>query len=213
MRHPMLMRRLQGAPQSERGSRWVERIQSIRETCRLQERSVLQWLIDAVTAAYHGRPSPLCYLPPLKAPNPPAAAGTPLRPTPDFTQMNARAFSRHHLNDYRLSRDVLPARVVGVAPGHHAAGCERPQFVSRKTMARRGRPASRLAVRCNQSLQYFATSSPVLRIFALLEAPNTMDAMFGCAQTHSIASLGGMAPDAYTDIAIARNWRSRSAAS
>ena len=36
-----------------------------------------------------------------------------------------------------------------------------------------------------------------------LEAPNTIEAMFGCSHTHSMASLGGMAPEAKTDMAIA----------
>ena len=46
-----------------------------------------------------------------------------------------------------------------------------------------------------------------------LDAPKTIDSMFGCAQTHSIASSGGIAPEAKTDIAIARKRCSRSAAS
>jgi transposase len=58
MRHPVLMRKLQGGTQSNHGSRWIERIQSIRETCRLQDRSVLDWLIATVTAAHHGQPIP-----------------------------------------------------------------------------------------------------------------------------------------------------------
>lgn len=58
MRHPVLMRRIQGGTQSDRGNRWIERIQSIRETCRLQDRRVLDWLIAATTAAHHGQPIP-----------------------------------------------------------------------------------------------------------------------------------------------------------
>lgn len=58
MRHPVLMRSLQGGTQSERGSRWVERIQSVRETCRLQNRPTLKWLIDAATAVHGGKPIP-----------------------------------------------------------------------------------------------------------------------------------------------------------
>jgi len=58
MRHPVLQRRLQGGTQSDRGNRWIERIQSVRETCRLQDRLVLDWLIDAITAAHHGQPIP-----------------------------------------------------------------------------------------------------------------------------------------------------------
>jgi transposase len=58
VRHAVLMRKLQGGTQSQRGSRWIERIQSVRETCRLQGRSVLGWLTDAASAAHHGQPIP-----------------------------------------------------------------------------------------------------------------------------------------------------------
>ena len=58
MRHPVLMRAIQGGTQSDRGNRWIERIQSIRETCRLQDRGILDWLIAAATAAHHGQPIP-----------------------------------------------------------------------------------------------------------------------------------------------------------
>jgi transposase len=57
-RHAVLMRKLQGSTQSDRGSRWIERIQSLRETCRLQQRPVLDWLIAAASAARHGQPAP-----------------------------------------------------------------------------------------------------------------------------------------------------------
>jgi transposase len=55
------MRKVQLGTQSEHGNRWVERILSIRETMRLQDRPVLDYLIQAATAAHHGRavPSPL----------------------------------------------------------------------------------------------------------------------------------------------------------
>ncbi len=58
VRHAVLMRRLQGGTQSDQGSRWIERIQSVRETCRLQHRSPLAYLIDASTAAHYRRPTP-----------------------------------------------------------------------------------------------------------------------------------------------------------
>ncbi len=58
VRHAVLMRKLQGGTQSDRGSRWIERIQSVRETCRLQHRSPLAYLIDAATAAHHRLPAP-----------------------------------------------------------------------------------------------------------------------------------------------------------
>ena len=58
LRHAVLLRRIQGGTQSEQGKRWVERILSIRETLRLQDRSVLDYLIEAATAAHHGQPAP-----------------------------------------------------------------------------------------------------------------------------------------------------------
>ena len=58
VRHAVLMRNIQGGTQSQRGSRWIERIQSVRETCRLQDRAVLDWLTQAANAAHHGLPVP-----------------------------------------------------------------------------------------------------------------------------------------------------------
>lgn len=54
VRHAVITRRIQGGTQSSQGSRWIERIQSVRETCRLQHRSVHAWLIRAATAAHNG---------------------------------------------------------------------------------------------------------------------------------------------------------------
>ncbi len=68
VRHAVLMRRLQGGTQSERGSRWIERIQSVRETCRLQDRRVLAWLIQAATAAHHDQPTPTLLPAPARGP-------------------------------------------------------------------------------------------------------------------------------------------------
>ncbi|PZS16885.1 MAG: IS66 family transposase [Pseudonocardiales bacterium] len=58
VRHAVLMRKIQGGTQSDRGSRWIERIQSVRETCRLQDRPVLDWLTQAASAAHRGLPIP-----------------------------------------------------------------------------------------------------------------------------------------------------------
>lgn len=58
VRHAVLTRRIQGGTQSDNGSRWIERIQSVRETCRLQDRPVLAWLIQAATAAHAGLAAP-----------------------------------------------------------------------------------------------------------------------------------------------------------
>ena len=69
VRHAVLMRKIQGGTQSDRGSRWIERIQSVRETCRLQKRPVLDWLTQAATAAHHGLPLPTL-LPAAAAPGP-----------------------------------------------------------------------------------------------------------------------------------------------
>ncbi len=43
---------------SERGCRFVERILTVVPTCRLQKRSVLEYLRDAILAAREGRPCP-----------------------------------------------------------------------------------------------------------------------------------------------------------
>ncbi len=58
VRHAVLMRKIQGGTQSDQGSRWIERIQSVRETCRLQQRPVLEWLTRAASAAHRGLPPP-----------------------------------------------------------------------------------------------------------------------------------------------------------
>ena len=56
-------------------------------------------------------------------------------------------------------------------------------------------------------LQYFSTSSTVDSIFARLEAPKTIDSTLGNEVTHATASSGWIAPEAKTDIAMARNFR------
>jgi transposase len=58
LRHGVLLRKIQLGTQSENGNRWIERICTIRETCRLQGRSVLGYLHDAATAAQHRQPIP-----------------------------------------------------------------------------------------------------------------------------------------------------------
>ena len=58
LRHGVIMRKIQGGTQSEQGDHWVERILSVTETCRLQGRSKLAYLIDAATAAHHGQLAP-----------------------------------------------------------------------------------------------------------------------------------------------------------
>jgi transposase len=47
---------------SEKGNRWVERILSLKETCRLQARLTYAVLEDAVTRFFHGQPPDLSWL-------------------------------------------------------------------------------------------------------------------------------------------------------
>ena len=58
VRHAVIMRKIQLGTQSERGSRWIERVCSVRETCRLQGRSPLAYMIDAARAAHGRMPAP-----------------------------------------------------------------------------------------------------------------------------------------------------------
>ncbi|MCA1698551.1 MAG: IS66 family transposase [Actinobacteria bacterium] len=58
VRHAVMMRKTQLGTQSDAGSRWIERICSVRETSRLQGRSALAYLIEAAEAAHQRRPVP-----------------------------------------------------------------------------------------------------------------------------------------------------------
>ena len=58
LRHGVLLRKIRLGTQSEKGNRWIERVCTARETCRLQGRSVLGYLQDAATAAHHCQPIP-----------------------------------------------------------------------------------------------------------------------------------------------------------
>jgi transposase len=58
LRHAVIMRKTQLGTNSDKGSRWIERICSVRETCRLQDRSALGYLIDVAVAGHHRRPAP-----------------------------------------------------------------------------------------------------------------------------------------------------------
>jgi transposase len=58
VRHAVLQRRIQGGTQSDQGNRWIERIQSVRETCRLQDRPVLGYLTQVATASRRRLPVP-----------------------------------------------------------------------------------------------------------------------------------------------------------
>jgi len=58
LRHPVIWRRTAHGTQSESGSRFVERILTVVETCRLQQRSVLDFLHQALLAYRAGLPAP-----------------------------------------------------------------------------------------------------------------------------------------------------------
>jgi len=58
LRPAVIYRKLSFGTQSARGSRFLERILTVSETCRIQGRSVYEFMIDAVTAHYANRQSP-----------------------------------------------------------------------------------------------------------------------------------------------------------
>lgn len=58
LRHAVIWRKLSFGTQSAAGSRFVERMLTVIETCRRQDRDVFAWLIDAVQAHLAGQPTP-----------------------------------------------------------------------------------------------------------------------------------------------------------
>jgi transposase len=58
LRPAVIYRKLSFGTQSEAGSRFIERMLTVCETCRLQNRSVFQWLTTAVEARLQNRPAP-----------------------------------------------------------------------------------------------------------------------------------------------------------
>jgi transposase len=58
LRPAVIQRKLSFGTQSETGSRFLERMLSVSETCRLQQRSVFDYLVQAVTASFSKISSP-----------------------------------------------------------------------------------------------------------------------------------------------------------
>lgn len=58
LRHAVIWRKLSFGTQSADGSRFVERMLTVIETCRRQKRNVFTWLTEAVSAHYQGQPGP-----------------------------------------------------------------------------------------------------------------------------------------------------------
>jgi len=58
LRHAVIWRKLSFGTQSAGGSRFVERLLTVIETCRRQDRNVFQWLVEAVQAELNGQSAP-----------------------------------------------------------------------------------------------------------------------------------------------------------
>lgn len=58
LRHAVIWRKLSFGTQSASGSRFVERLLTVTETCRRQSRNVFSWLIEAVQAHINQKPAP-----------------------------------------------------------------------------------------------------------------------------------------------------------
>ena len=58
LRHPVIWRKLSFGTQSAAGSRFVERMLSVTETCRQQSRDAFELLTTAVAAHFNGQPAP-----------------------------------------------------------------------------------------------------------------------------------------------------------
>lgn len=58
LRHAVIWRKLSFGTQSASGSRFVERLLTVIETCRRQSRNVFSWLVEAVQANYSGQHTP-----------------------------------------------------------------------------------------------------------------------------------------------------------
>lgn len=58
LRPAVIYRKLSFGTQSEAGSRFIERMLTISETCRLQKRPLYQWLCDTVEASLNGEAAP-----------------------------------------------------------------------------------------------------------------------------------------------------------
>jgi hypothetical protein len=58
IRPAVIYRKLSFGTQSSSGSRYLERMLSVSETCRLQNRNAYQYLIKAMQAAFSGAPAP-----------------------------------------------------------------------------------------------------------------------------------------------------------
>lgn len=58
LRPAVICRKLSFGTQSAKGSRFVERILTVSETCRLQKRNAYQYLVEAMEARFAGDSAP-----------------------------------------------------------------------------------------------------------------------------------------------------------
>jgi transposase len=58
LRFAVLLRKRSGGTRTDHGDRHIERLLTVRETCRLQNRSLHDYLLTAITAALHGKQAP-----------------------------------------------------------------------------------------------------------------------------------------------------------
>lgn len=63
LRHAVMWRRTSYGTQTDHGDRLVERLLTLRETCRLQGRRLHEYLTHAITADLHGQPIPTLLAP------------------------------------------------------------------------------------------------------------------------------------------------------
>jgi transposase len=62
LRFGVLWRKRSQGTASDKGNRWVERILSLKETCRLQARSTYTVLVEAVSSLFTGRQPDLAWI-------------------------------------------------------------------------------------------------------------------------------------------------------
>jgi transposase len=70
LRGGVLWRKRSLGTASEKGNRWVERILSLKETCRLQARATYAVLVDAVSSFFHDQPPDLSWINAEVSPSP-----------------------------------------------------------------------------------------------------------------------------------------------
>ena len=62
LRFGVLWRKRSLGTASDKGNHWVERILSLKETCRLHARATYVVLVEAITSFFHGQPPELSWI-------------------------------------------------------------------------------------------------------------------------------------------------------